>query len=47
MDNDLILNEEELDDYVEALTIAEQVWEENKGRRGRKKKNEDSTVSSR
>lgn len=38
MDNDeLELTEEELDDYVEALDIAEQVWEENK-RRGRKKK---------
>ena len=44
MDNDdLTLTDEELNNYVEALDVAEKTWEKDK-RRGRKKKDENNTL---
>ena len=39
-DDEIKLTKEDLEDYVEALDVAEKTWEENK-RRGRKKKQEE------
>ena len=44
MDNELNLTEKELEDYIEALDTAEKTWEEDKKRRGRKKKDENHTL---
>ncbi len=45
MDNDeLELTEKELDDYVDALNEAEEIWEKDKTERRRKNKNGNKTL---